>query len=1506
MKTSTNRTVRSSLILGTFVAVLLFIAAPTTLLAQQQDADEPKSLKEHLKKKQQELREKAGIEEDQQQAPLQQSGIDLGSLTGPYAIFEKDQSWMFGNPGGSFKTPLTRSGQWAGDINKNGTPDFVVRSEPDGPETIVYYGGNTTTDPDQVLDVWLSPVGDINGDGHADAVTGYGQIYYGSDTGYESSSENIPQTGLTNGDFSGTTGILIPAGDLDGDGIDDVILKRSNFSSVPEMVVYWGNDSGDALQNFREYDINGPDLSRSIGDYTANTADFDGDNQQEIYTFGRDYQSDTTFVKIFDLDSNKDIQVAQDFDVSINTTTAESQYAINVMDLNNDGFEEIFIRPAAQFQHSSNYVLLEDENNAGDYDAEPVDIFNGMAWPVGDLDDDGYIDFHVGDPDNDDAPHIAYGSDTITDGFLSLDDHVTLASSETWRYYYNVEFPYLSTGDIDGDGIDDYVLGFRSEDNDQIGRAFVYGNDSGSPVTDKSLTNRIDFLDSYNGITNVGDVNGDDIEDFAINRTSSETIEIYYGGSSISDQPDVTLDADYTFDAEGGGSIPTTALGIIGGDFNGDGVNDIAVSDNYGVYVHIYLGGESLDGEPDHVIKGSDFSSASSNSAFYFIQDIGDVNDDGIDDFIIGSQLATNENDENLNEAYLFLGDDSSLPNSPDQVISLADPGNYIDGAWKAANIGDYNGDGINDFAVSSPQYENPSSNNIGKVDVFYGNSSGDFSSPDITLKPSGNDLVNGFGYSLAGGDFTGDGAGDVAVGKQSVQPQDGSSVGESNIEVFLGGEDRDTEVDHHLTIDPESVGSSGSFLPFFNGTLETIDDHDGNGMDEIIALDYTNAVVFGGNFSVTSQQTSILEGHNTRSALGNVYGNAVGDFTGNGSPDVIAQQSSRESNYIDVAHRYGIPKPISIASVEDVPEDQGGWVRVTADGYYMDGLDADIIGFDHWAVWRQSKEDSDKWVNVGTVPAYGESADYIDVHVPKTKSTGSDDDAATYDFKITAENKDETDIAVSNVTSGYALDNISPDAVSGITADRNNNQVNVSWDPSNANDLNTYEIVSDENPDEPLATASANQNNATLSDSEFNGVQKISVRARDLHENASEMSETALAVFQTDLSYEVNSNWNLIGIPLDADQDEVSSLLSNVEGDKLYEFDGKYNKVDESDVEPGKGYWAKFSSDENYGVSGLPLVNLTLELDEGWNLISGVGASVNVDQIKDSDNILIDGTLRSFDGAYQEESAMQPAGGYWIRASESGSVTLSLTEDEAEQTQAKDSKPKMSEVKDELSKVMISSSADYESTLYFGDELPEHVDSRSFSMPPVAPGKTFDVRYAGNGMNYVEGNDFTVDIEKQEQVNDVTVELDLNNNPKNGSFKVQEKKGTEVIAEYMLENETAVTLKNSDVTSVTFSSGNEDIAQQDMPEKFEMSPSYPNPFNPSTTIKYQIPEQVDVNVDVYNMAGKKVRTLVAGEQQEAGTHTIRFNASDLSSGIYFVQMRAGSFEHVQKITLIK
>ena len=89
------------------------------------------------------------------------------------------------------------------------------------------------------------------------------------------------------------------------------------------------------------------------------------------------------------------------------------------------------------------------------------------------------------------------------------------------------------------------------------------------------------------------------------------------------------------------------------------------------------------------------------------------------------------------------------------------------------------------------------------------------------------------------------------------------------------------------------------------------------------------------------------------------------------------------------------------------------------------------------------------------------------------------------------------------------------------------------------------------------------------------------------------------------------------------------------------------------------------------------------------------------------------------------------------------------------------------------------------------------------------------------------------------------------------------------------------------------------------VPNVFALQQNYPNPFNPATVINYSIPNAARVELAVYNVLGQKVATLV-DEEMTAGPHSIEWDASQYSSGVYFYRVSAGSYTDTKKMMLVK
>jgi len=102
-----------------------------------------------------------------------------------------------------------------------------------------------------------------------------------------------------------------------------------------------------------------------------------------------------------------------------------------------------------------------------------------------------------------------------------------------------------------------------------------------------------------------------------------------------------------------------------------------------------------------------------------------------------------------------------------------------------------------------------------------------------------------------------------------------------------------------------------------------------------------------------------------------------------------------------------------------------------------------------------------------------------------------------------------------------------------------------------------------------------------------------------------------------------------------------------------------------------------------------------------------------------------------------------------------------------------------------------------------------------------------------------------------------------------------------------------------------TFSSPTEIIEIPEIIFDYNLSNNYPNPFNPSTTIQYQIPEDGFVSLKVYDIIGSEVTSLV-NQYQTQGKYIINFNAFNLPSGIFIYQIKVNAYTSTKKMTLLK
>jgi hypothetical protein len=124
---------------------------------------------------------------------------------------------------------------------------------------------------------------------------------------------------------------------------------------------------------------------------------------------------------------------------------------------------------------------------------------------------------------------------------------------------------------------------------------------------------------------------------------------------------------------------------------------------------------------------------------------------------------------------------------------------------------------------------------------------------------------------------------------------------------------------------------------------------------------------------------------------------------------------------------------------------------------------------------------------------------------------------------------------------------------------------------------------------------------------------------------------------------------------------------------------------------------------------------------------------------------------------------------------------------------------------------------------------------------------------------------------------------------------------GTDGVNIYPLVGESRFTL------TVAYSALTSNDEPANVPGSFALHPAYPNPFNPSTTISFDIPDATDRNISlhIYDITGKLVETLV-NKVLPSGSHTVTWDPKNLSSGLYIVQLKVGNKAFNQKLTFLK
>ncbi len=263
------------------------------------------------------------------------------------------------------------------------------------------------------------------------------------------------------------------------------------------------------------------------------------------------------------------------------------------------------------------------------------------------------------------------------------------------------------TGDLNGDGFDDFILGHTSTSPNGVldaGSAYIYSVSTGSILYQIDGSYERGFLGS--SVSGAGDVNGDGFEDFIIGAPTEDPNGFEHAGS-VYVYSGVSGNLIHQFD----GQSPSTFLGgsvAAVGDVDGDGYSDVAMGGMFPEQVLVYSG---KNGSLVHHFFGANPYDHFNDS----VEGAGDVNGDGFDDIIIGARGADPNGLDWAGSAYVYSGSTGSLLYQFDGSEAKGTFGSAVSGA------GDVDGDGFADVIIGAPHQSSQTPVNAGKVYVYSG-----------------------------------------------------------------------------------------------------------------------------------------------------------------------------------------------------------------------------------------------------------------------------------------------------------------------------------------------------------------------------------------------------------------------------------------------------------------------------------------------------------------------------------------------------------------------------------------------------------------------------------------------------------------------------------------------------------------------------------------------------------------------------------------------------------------
>jgi hypothetical protein len=389
-----------------------------------------------------------------------------------------------------------------------------------------------------------------------------------------------------------------------------------------------------------------------------------------------------------------------------------------------------------------------------------------------------------------------------------------------------------------------------------------------------------------------------------------------------------------------------------------------------------------------------------------------------------------------------------------------------------------------------------------------------------------------------------------------------------------------------------------------------------------------------------------------------------------------------------------------------------------------------------------------------------------------------------------------------------------------------------------------------------------------------------------------------------------INARWNLVSNPVIALNDSVFRLFPSSGGPAFfYDPASGYHLSDL--ILNGPGYWLRFPADTVAVLAGSSRLADTIDVSDGWNLIGSLSRTIPASFVQ-TIGTTVTSRLFGYASSYQSADSIRPGAGYWLKVNQAGKVVLSVNGGGSTAPLAQKESPGAVS----MNKLIVTDARGSSQTLYFGAGEDAPLLPDPYALPPVPPAGVFDVRFASQRLlatySPVLATPLEIPVVMNAAAYPVTVRWELDGKQRE-AFSLRYDDGGKPVKSSLRTPAGDLTI--SDEQSQPLLLG---IAEAGaMPVRTALRDNYPNPFNPTTVIRYELRTESRVELKVFDLLGQEVKTLVDAVR-EAGSGSIEWNSTNnggnvVVSGVYFYRFTATSiadpgdtYREVKRMVLIR